>query len=126
METPDSDGERIPARAPDETELARDEEAPQAKAVPRGQPPAKPGVEAGHEWDSVEAAFAAPQSMERQAQAILAAGDRLRAALEQNGEATLALLQRLLTIVGDGNRKLGEVERRLAELEGRMRGSLNR
>ena len=126
METPDADGERIPARTPDEAEPARDEATPQAKAVPRGQPPAKPGVEAGREWDSVAAAFAVPQGMERQAEAIRAAGERLRAALEQNGEATLALLQRLLAVAGDGSRKLGKLERRLAELEGRLRGSLNR
>lgn len=66
------------------------------------------------------------RAVERQTQAMIAAGEKLRAALEENGAATVSMMQRLLASVGDTNLKLGALDRRLAELEGRVRGALNR
>ena len=125
-ESPDSESAGIAEKTPDETERARGEAAPPANAVPGETSPAKPGVEAARNWDSAGAAFAVPQSLERHAQALATAGEQLRQALEQNTAETVALLQRLINVAGEGQSRLGALARRVEELEGRVRDSMNR
>ena len=60
-----------------------------------------------------------------QAQAMQAAGDRMRAALERNGQATVSLLNQALEVIEQQNRRLGEVERRISELAGQIKSSRN-
>jgi hypothetical protein len=63
--------------------------------------------------------------LESQAEAMGAAGTRLQAALEQNGQATVALLNRTLALVEEQTRQFAEVERRLEQLAGQIKGLKN-
>jgi hypothetical protein len=63
--------------------------------------------------------------MEAQTQSIQAAGERMRAALEQNGQMTLELLNRTFALIDEQNRKLADMDRELGQLSGRIKGLRN-
>jgi hypothetical protein len=65
------------------------------------------------------------RAVEEQAQGIAAAGERMRAALEQNGQMTLALLNRTLELIEEQNRRLADLDRELGQLAGRVKGLKN-
>jgi hypothetical protein len=112
---PTSTGEREA-----ETTDAQDEEQPSgvSEAVPIFAP--RDGAIPGPEFD-----MAGGRMAESQAQGIQAAGERMRAALEQNGQMTVAVLNRTLELIEQQNRKLEEVERRVEQLGGRIKSLKN-
>ena len=65
------------------------------------------------------------RAVELQAQAIQEAGEKMRAALEQNGQVTLTLLNGTLALIGEQTRKLEDVDRQLGQLAGRVKGLKN-
>ena|ERR1700722_15793059 len=67
----------------------------------------------------------AGQSAESHSQAIQFSGERIRAALEQNTQITVSLFNRTLELIDQQNRKLGEVDRRIAELGGQIKSLKN-
>ena len=98
--------------------------------------PQTTGLEAGASATPIGSGVAAiPQSqefpafdargVELQAQVIQEAGEKMQAALEQNGQATLSLLNRAFALIEEQTRKLEEVDRQLGQLAGRIKGLKN-
>jgi hypothetical protein len=73
----------------------------------------------------LESETAGGRTVELQAQGIQAAGERMCAALEQNGEMTLALLNRTLELIEQQNRRLEDVGRQLDQLGSQIKGLKN-
>lgn len=65
------------------------------------------------------------RGVESQAEAMQAAGTRLQMALEQNGQAVVALLNRTLALVEQQTRQFAEVERRIEQLTTQIKGLKN-
>jgi hypothetical protein len=65
------------------------------------------------------------RAFEQQTQGIAAAGERMRAAFEQNGQMTLTLLNRTLELIEEQNRRLEDLDRELGQLAGRVKGLKN-
>ena len=126
LETRDADGGEVPDHPISQTGPVRDEGAPEPAANQSVPSPRERGVQAGREMDFEEPAIAAQLSLDRQAQAIAAVGGQLAAALELNTAEKVALFQRLIQVVGEGQSRLGALARRVEELEGRARGAMNR
>jgi hypothetical protein len=62
------------------------------------------------------------RGIDEQSGSIQAAAEKMRGALEQNGQATLALLNRTIDLIEEQNRKLGDMDRQLGQLAGRIKG----
>jgi hypothetical protein len=60
-----------------------------------------------------------------QTQSLQAAGDGLRAALEQNALITNSLFNRTLEMLDLQNRRLGDIDRRMNEIQGQMKSLKN-
>jgi hypothetical protein len=58
-------------------------------------------------------------------QAAQASGERLRIALEQNTQITASLFDQMLALVDGQNRKLGEVDRKISDLNGQLNSLKN-
>src|SRR5882724_4631328 len=56
------------------------------------------------------------QAVDTHAQAIQSSGEKVRAALDQNGQVTVSLFNRMVDLIGQQNRKLGELDRRVSNL----------
>ncbi|HXD00260.1 MAG TPA: hypothetical protein VN048_13040 [Verrucomicrobiae bacterium] len=65
------------------------------------------------------------RGIELQAQAIQEAGEKMRAALEQNGQVTLMLLNGTLALIEEQTRKMEDMDRQLGQLAGRIKGLKN-
>jgi hypothetical protein len=65
------------------------------------------------------------RAVEFQAQVIQEAGEKMRAALEQNGQVTLTLLSRTLALIEEQTRKLEDMDRQIGQLAGRVKGLKN-
>jgi hypothetical protein len=65
------------------------------------------------------------RAVELQAQVIQEAGEKMRAALDQNGQVTLTLLNRTLELIEEQTRKLEDMDRQLGQLAGRVKGLKN-
>ncbi len=63
--------------------------------------------------------------LDQQTQSLQEAGERIHAALEQNGQMTIALLNRTLELIEEQTRKLEDMDRRLGQLSGRVKGLNN-
>jgi hypothetical protein len=63
--------------------------------------------------------------VEAQTQGIQEAGEKMRAALAQNGQMTIALLNRTLELIEEQTRKLEDMDRQLGQLAGRIKGLNN-
>jgi hypothetical protein len=72
-----------------------------------------------------EPGIAGSREMESQTEAMQAVGTRLQAALTQNGQATVALLDRTLALVEEQTRQFAEVERRIEQLTTQIKGLKN-
>lgn len=59
------------------------------------------------------------------AQAIQFAGEKMRAALERNTQVTVSLFNRTLELIDQQNQKLGEVDRKIAEVNGQIKSLKN-
>ncbi|HZQ46823.1 MAG TPA: hypothetical protein VFC07_07430 [Verrucomicrobiae bacterium] len=68
---------------------------------------------------------AASQVAESHAQAIQFSGEKMRSGLEQNNQITISLFNRTLDLIDQQNRKLGEVDRKIAELGGQIKSLKN-
>jgi hypothetical protein len=60
------------------------------------------------------------QAVDTHAQAIQASAEKVRAALEQNGQVTVSLFNRMADLIWQQNRKLGELDRRVSNLGGQI------
>lgn len=65
------------------------------------------------------------QVAESHAQAVQFSGEKMKAALELNTQITVSLFNRMLELVDQQNRKLGEVDRKIAELGGQIKSLKN-
>jgi hypothetical protein len=65
------------------------------------------------------------QAVDTHAQAIQSAAEKVRAALDQNGQTTVSLFNRMAELIGQQNRKLGELDRRVANLGGQIENLKN-
>jgi hypothetical protein len=89
-----------------------------ASAAPAGSPPVS--IPQAQEFQPFDA-----RSVEAQTQSIQEAGEKMRAAFAQNGEMTIALLNRTLELIEGQTRKLEDMDRQLGQLAGRMKGLQN-
>jgi hypothetical protein len=89
-----------------------------ASTAPAGQGPAS--IPQAPEFQAFDA-----RAVELQAQAIQEAGEKMRAALEQNGQVTLTLLNGTLALIEEQTRKLEDMDRQLGQLAGRVKGLKN-
>jgi hypothetical protein len=60
------------------------------------------------------------QAVDTHALAIQSSAEKVRAALDQNGRATVSLFNRMTELIGQQNRKLGELDRRISNLGGQI------
>ncbi len=65
------------------------------------------------------------RAVELQVQAIVALGEQIRSALEQNGQTTLDVLHRILASIEHQNNKMAELDKELGQLAGRVKGLKN-
>jgi hypothetical protein len=114
---------RAPQREPSTPDSAENEPqtaGPDAgvSVEPAGPAPASPPQT--REFQAFDA-----RAIEQQAQAIQEAGEKMRAALEQNGQMTLTLLNGTLALIEEQTRKLEDMDRQLGQLAGRVKGLKN-
>jgi hypothetical protein len=65
------------------------------------------------------------RDVELQAKAIVAMGEQIRAAVEENGRTVLDVLHRILASIEHQNYRLSELDKELGQLAGRVKGSKN-
>ena len=68
---------------------------------------------------------AGAQAVDTQVQAIQSAAEKVRAALDQNGQVTVSLFNRMAELIGQQNRKLGELDRRVSNMGGQIENLKN-
>ncbi len=93
-------------------------------AMPR--PPGLPGnapTVSGPDAGQVE--LPDMRAVELQAQSMVAIGEQIRAAMEENGQTTLDVLHRILASIEHQNYKLAELDKELGQLAGRVKGLKN-
>ncbi len=63
---------------------------------------------------------AGAQAVDAQKQAIQSAAEKVRAALDQNGQLTVSLFSRMTELIGQQNQKLGDLDRKVSNLGGQI------
>ena len=127
----------IPASAEAQDKVLVEDRAPQLTGQADNTKMAGPALVKAPEERSAQTTARAPgagaeeennrtaQIAEGRSQAIQVSGEKIRAALEQNTQITVSLLNRTLELIDQQNRKLGDVDRKIAELNGQIKSLKN-